>query len=245
MSESDEKPELSEAGVRIVRHQNIESWLPASGSSSLEAISAHIATHLGKVDTVLHEIASSLVHVDVHIVKPSAKFPYIRLVTSGMSDLPMNVPTELDVPKFLELMVTLPPDWKVDPESLKDEKWYWPVRLLKVLARFPHQYTTWLGYGHTIPNEDPPKPYAQNTRLCCALILPSPTVPEKFINLEVFPEKSIYFLAVLPLYADEMRLKLEKGGQVFLEKLVAAGITDLINPDRPAIVRPKKRFGIF
>jgi hypothetical protein len=145
------------------------------------------------------EIAFSIVHIDAYIVKPSTQFPYLRLVTSGMSDLRMNVPEELDVPEFLELMVTLPPEWKVDSESFNDENWYWPVRLLKFLARFPHQYSTWLGYGHTIPNEDPPKPYAPNTRLCCALILPSPTVPEKFISLEISPEKTIYFLAVLPL----------------------------------------------
>jgi hypothetical protein len=245
MSESDEKSELSEAGVPILRHQNIETWLPVSGSSSLEAISAHVVTHLGEVDTVFHEIASSIVHIDVHIVKPSAQFPYIRLVTSGMSDLRMNVPEELDVPKFLELMVTLPPDWKVDSESFKDERWYWPVRLLKFLARFPHQYSTWLGYGHTIPNEDPPKPYALNTRLCCALILPSPTVPEKFLSLEISPEKTIYFLAILPLYADEMQLKLQKGGNDFLAKLAGANVTDLINPQRPSVARPKKRFGIF
>jgi len=186
---------------------------------SLEAISAHIVTHLGEVDTVFHEIASSIVHIDVHIVKPSTQFPYIRLVTSGMSDLRMNVPEELDVPKFLELMVTLPPEWKVDSESFNDENWYWPVRLLKFLVRFPHQYSTWFGYGHTIPNEDPPKPYAPKTRLCCALILPSPTVPEKFISLEISPEKTIYFLAVLPLYAEEMQQKLKEGGNDFLKKL--------------------------
>jgi hypothetical protein len=245
MSESDEKPELSEAGVPILRYQNIETWLPVSGSSSLEAISAHIVTHLGEVDTVFHEIASSIVHIDVHIVKPSKQFPFIRLVTSGMSDLRMNVPEELDVPRFLELMVTLPPEWKVDSESFKDENWYWPVRLLKFLARFPHQYSTWLGYGHTIPNEDPPKPYASNTRLCCALILPSPTVPEKFISLEISPEKTIYFLAVLPLYAEEMQQKLKEGGSDFLKKLSKAKITDLVNPQRPSVARPKKRFGIF
>jgi len=157
----------------------------------------------------------------------------------------MNVPEELDVPKFLELMVTLPPDWKVDSESFKDEGWYWPARLLKVLARFPHQYATWLGYGHTLPNEDPPKPYASGTKLCCAMILPSPTVPEEFISLEISPEKTIYFLSVLPLHAEEMNLKLQKGSQALLKKLEAAKVTDPIVPQRPSLVRPHKRFGLF
>jgi Suppressor of fused protein (SUFU) len=245
MSEADEKPEVSEAGNPILRHKSIESWLPATGDSSLEQISAHIAAHLGEVETVFHEIASDIVHVDVHIAKPSPQSPFYRLVSSGMSDLPMNIPEGLDVPKFLELMVTLPPDWKLDTESLKDERWYWPVRLLKFLARFPHKYNTWLGYGHTIPNEDPPKPYASDTKLRCAMILPSPTVPEKFITLEIGREKTIYFLAVLPLYLEEMQLKLQQGGQAFLEKLAAAQVTDVINPRRPSLAPRRKKFGIF
>ncbi|MFQ8729788.1 MAG: suppressor of fused domain protein [Enterocloster bolteae] len=24
---------------------------------------------------------------------------------------------------------------------------YWPIRLIKYLARFPHEYSTWLGWG--------------------------------------------------------------------------------------------------
>ena len=28
-----------------------------------------------------------------------------------------------------ELAIALPADWKLDQESMKDEKWYWPIRL--------------------------------------------------------------------------------------------------------------------
>ena len=40
-----------------------------------------------------------------------------------------------------------------------------------LLARLPHQYDSFLSYGHTIPTGDPPVPYADDTELCCALIL--------------------------------------------------------------------------
>ena len=33
---------------------------------------------------------------------------------------------------------------------MKDEKWYWPIRLLKSLARLPIASDTWLGFGHTM-----------------------------------------------------------------------------------------------
>ena len=30
---------------------------------------------------------------------------------------------------------------------MKDEKWYWPIRLLKSLARLPINCDSWLGHG--------------------------------------------------------------------------------------------------
>ena len=61
------------------------------------------------------------------------------MLTMGMGAHRMNVPEELAEYKLerAELAIALPPDWKLDEESLKDERWYWPIGLLKVLARLP------------------------------------------------------------------------------------------------------------
>lgn len=57
----------------------------------------------------------------------------------GMGAHRMNVPEELADQKLerAELLIALPPDWKLDHDSLQKEAWYWPVRLLKALARLP------------------------------------------------------------------------------------------------------------
>lgn len=47
-------------------------------------------------------------------------------------------------------MLFLPENWPTSSDAFKDDKYYWPIKLLKQLARFPHEYNTWLGYGHTI-----------------------------------------------------------------------------------------------
>ena len=39
-----------------------------------------------------------------------------------------------------------------NPKDLPYER-FWPIQMLKFLARFPHEYKTWLGWGHTIPNK--------------------------------------------------------------------------------------------
>lgn len=66
----------------------------------------------------------------------------------------MTVP-DPEVPRYAELVISLPPFWPLDEQSWRDERHYWPVRLLKTLGRLPHEYDTWLGVGHTIPNGDP------------------------------------------------------------------------------------------
>ena len=40
--------------------------------------------------------------------------------------------------------------WEKANEIMKDERWYWPIGLLKVLARLPISNDTWLGFGHTM-----------------------------------------------------------------------------------------------
>lgn len=234
---------LSMAGQPIYRHGEPAEWQPPQGEECIEEISSHIEKHLGKVETVFHEILSDTVHVDVHWVKPNENHPFVRLITSGMSDLPMNTPGRLDTPKHIELMVSLPPHWKIDEESFKDESWYWPVRLLKLLARLPHKHNTWLGFGHTIPNGDPSEPYAPNTALCGSIVLPPVSVPEGFHTLPISPEKEITFYSVVPLYAEEMNLKLRKGTNKLLNLFDKKNINDVVNIKRVDVA--KKRFGFL
>ncbi|TWO69822.1 suppressor of fused domain protein [Caenimonas sedimenti] len=234
---------VSPSGNPILRHGEAAQWEAAGGDSSEPRISEHIQAHLGPVDVVFHELVSDAVHIDVHVVRPGPASSFVRLVTSGMSDRPMNVPADAGAPRHLELMVTLPAGWRLTQEDLKDERWYWPIRMLKFLARLPHKYDTWLGFGHTVPNGDPPEPYAPGTGLAGAIILPPITLPEDFQILRVDPAKEIHFMSVIPLYPQEMDLKLRSGTQKLLEKFDKAGFSDLIDPARTNVAR--KRFGFF
>ena len=58
----------------------------------------------------------------------------------------------------------MPPDWPMGQEAWQeDESSFWPVQWLKMMARMPHEYETWLWTGHTVPNQDPPRPYGRGT----------------------------------------------------------------------------------
>jgi len=231
-------------GQETYHHAEMKAWEAPQGEACTEQISAHIERHLGKVKSVFHEIMSDTVHIDVHFVPPSEEFPYVRLVTSGMSDLPMAVPPEDEnSPRHIELIMTLPGDWKLDEESFQDDRWYWPVRLIKYLARMPHKYDTWLGWGHSIPNGDPAQPLAPDTALIGAVILPSVTVAKEFHTLKINDEKTIRFYAVVPLYPEELDLKLRKGTAELMRKFGRANITDIVEPGRTNV--GKKFLGLF
>lgn len=234
---------------RVFRHSEAnrkEFDLAFGDNYNIELISQHIEKYVGPISGVFHELISDQVHIDVHVVPPHSDRPCYSLVTTGMSDLPMVLPDELrehDIPRYMELMINLPPEWKMTKSDFKDENWYWPIRLLKTLARLPHEYDTWLGLGHTMPNGDPAEPFADNTALCGAIILPPVTIDEAFHTLQIDEEKTISFACILPLYEEEMNLKLKRGVEALVEKLSKYEMDDIVDINRKNVA--KKRFGFF
>jgi len=200
--------------------------------SHIRAISEHIEKYVGKPKTVFHEIVSDLVHIDVHVVEPTTKRPFITLITSGMSDKPMSVPEGRENFEFAELTICLPSDWPLSNDAFKYENNYWPIRWLKILAFFPHEHDTWLSYGHTVPNGDPPEPFADNTKFCCFLISLPRWLPKDFVTLKLDDNKTVRFFVLLPLYREEMNLKLRKGTDHLEKLLFKTGTTEVLDITR-------------
>jgi hypothetical protein len=206
-------------------------------SENIDAISAHIEKWVGTPDTVFHELVSDKVHIDVHIVKPSTQRPYYTLVTSGMSDRRMKGPEEHPEFAYSELFLCLPPDWKMSQEEWKDEANYWPIQALKFLARFPHMYETWLWYGHTIPNGDPPEPFNASTRLSAFILYSTFSLPSEFQTLKINDEKTIHFFSAVPLYQEELAFKLRKGAGTLEERFRASCFSEVLDPNRPSCIQ--------
>ncbi len=251
----DEEQERSESGAPIYRYEETppnDFELAIGDEENITAISDHIEANIGPVDSVFHELISDQVHIDVHWVKPSSNFPFHLLVTSGMSDKPMNVPTDMEdfeSYQYTELCILLPKDWKIQgdktamDEVFSDETVYWPIRWLKMIARFPHEYNTWVGWGHTIPNGEFAEPFADNTKLGCMILLPPMHLPESFFELPINDNKTICFYALYPLYPEEMNFKLEKGLDALLDKFQEFDVPHVVDPARVNTCKKKK--GLF
>jgi hypothetical protein len=239
--------ERSPAGNPILRHAPREKpfELATGDGESIDRLSEHYERYVGHVESVFHELVSDLVHIDVHWIPPDEDRPWHTLATTGMSDRPMTVPEGCEELRFAELLIRLPPDWPLTMDAFRDERHYWPVRLLKQLARLPHEYDTWLSFGHSVPNGDPPEPYAPDTKLCCALLLPVLGMDDDFHSLVLDDDRTVRFWAVVPLHADEMQLKLREGTEALLEKFDQAQCGDVLRIDRPSVVGRKRSWWPF
>lgn len=234
--------ERSPGGSQIKRYEaRDQEFVPAAGDPDLiEGLTDHVERYLGREPTVFHELVSDVVHIDVLFAAPTDEFPFHTAMTCGMSERPMAAPDDFPEGRYAELMLRLPPDWPLEGDAFREESAYWPVRLLKTLARAPHEYDTWLWYGHTIPNGDPPEPYAPDTELCGAILLPPALSPDGFDSADV-AGRQIDVIAVIPILADEMDLKLEKGAEELARLFDKVRLTEVVDPGRPTVVRRRRK----
>lgn len=195
----------------------------------IDIIEKHIEHYYGNFEFVFHEKVSPDIHVDICLIPPSEECNWYTLVTMGMGAHLMNVPNQLkeDQLERAELVICLPEYWKLDKEHLKDEKWYWPIRLLKELARFPGENNTWLGWGHTVSYDGP---LSYTTELCASILI-NPPCGNVGGNTCTLPDgEEVNFYQVIPLYGDELEFKLKNGTQKLLDKMNDNIL--LVNPHR-------------
>jgi hypothetical protein len=200
----------------------------------LQRIRSHVERHIGRIDRVFTGDATEGT-ADVLYVQPVNSRPYHTLITAGMSSVAMHVPPDVSAPRRLELMITLPEGWKPDDD--------WAPRLLQHLSKLPRDREGWLGWGHTVPNGNPPQPLAPHTDLCGVIIAPSLLVPVAFYELDIDGER-VAFYSAIPLYREELELHARAGTAALLERLLHNDINDVVHLKRKNVAR-KKRFGLF
>lgn len=197
--------------------------------------------------SVFHELVSDIVHIDVNIIPPDNGRDYYVLWTSGMSDRPMTLPDgdyDKKVYERAELMLFLSKDWKIGEigetgEGMGDAN-YWPVRWLKYLARFPHEYGTWLGVGHTLPNGEDYEPLGEGTEMGGFFFLPVISLGEAYPGVDALICKDgtqINFLWAIPMYEEEIEYKLQEGFDAMMDVFTKVSFPRVLDPKRPNYIK--------
>lgn len=182
----------------------------------MEEVDAYIAKTFGKFDNVFHEIVSPDIHLDVCVIPPTDEEPFYKLVTMGAGAYEMKVPYRWKEYKLerAEYVIYVPKDWNIQGQDMRD---YWPIKVLKDVARLPIRCDTWLSFGHTVQADEEGTPYATNTRFNC-VILDFCENHQGEVRLETSSGKVINFYQVFPLYPEELNLKMENDAEVLINK---------------------------
>ena len=109
----------------------------------------------------------------------------------------------------------------------------WPYQWLRKIGFYPFAEDSWLRDQYAIfPNGDPPEPLAPNTRLSCLMLLEDSSPAGR---LQCDDGRPILFYQVHPLYTEERDLDLERGLFELLTRFDAAGISDVVDVQRPNV----------
>jgi hypothetical protein len=163
----------------------------------------------GASESVYHEILPMLPHVDVYIHAPNKDRPFYTLVTGGMSSTEMTLPKGISREYARSELVFYCREPKPEYQEL-----------LRKLAHFPHDNSTWLSFGHTMPNGNPPKPIFGNPSLNTFLFMPSIVAPDselgERLSLDGDPVNLVW---VVLISTAECNYKLEHGMDAFYDLL--------------------------
>lgn len=197
----------------------------------LDLYEKYIEEQFGDYNEVFHEIVSPDIHLDIIIIPPTESNNYYKLITMGMGAYKMNVPKEFKQYQLerAELVLYLPPTWNIKSNREED---YWPIRQLKVLARLPIQYDTWLGYGHTVSSDQENSFYASNTKFCSMMLLNALNKDYDRLDFKMETKGKINFYQLFPLYKEELNLKQSSDVNTLLDLFDDEDIVPIVNIDR-------------
>ena len=185
----------------------------------MDKVSDYIELQYGAYETIGHEMVSPDIHCDIVMVPPTKEQPYYKLVTMGAGAYKMKIPKGLSgVCDRAEYVVYLPKDW--DLESDKEE-YYWPIRMLKTIARLPINEDGWLYISHSVNLTKDGSPVAENTKFNSCMLLPSVGKDGQFVEplkMGLFGKK-IAFYQIYPLYQEELEYKLEHSFDELIERI--------------------------
>lgn len=209
-----------------------QSGLIHYSEAELDVLERFVADTFGPCDRVLHEVASEDIHVDIYLADTRETESCWTLVTLGMGARPMRVPPKPELRDFAraDLVMCLPPDWKLEEKS---QEWFWPMTMLKMMAHLPIDADTWLGAGHTVDFEGP---LAKSAEFSAAMVLDmAPADQDGGLQCVLPGGEKVNFYQVFPLYADERDFCETYSTGEFVCR-TANQLDPVVNPARPSLL---------
>jgi hypothetical protein len=171
---------------------------------------------------------TELPRIDVHIyAPPDEERNWYTLVTSGMSDTPMNVPDGGSGATRAELILYV---WEPTDHLVKRLRW---------LARTTQG--RWVHFGTTMNNGNPPQPIFPDSKLTCFLFLPTYVEPDATLEQRLsIGGEGVKFLWVVPTTSKECVFIVHDGPEAFIELMTQAENCIVLDEQRHSYLRFRK-----
>lgn len=167
------------------------------------------------------------------------KSPVTVLVTNGLSNYKMPVPDVMKGYEFNELYFCLPSYWEW--EDTENPKMNWVFDWIQRLAAYVQEKQTWFGHGHTMPCGKEAKALSETMKQNHFFLSNPIYLEEALVPIEK-GDKTIHFLAIIPVFKDEFEYKQARGTFKFMQKLANKGITEKLDDYRGSVLRGKWSF---
>ena len=160
-------------------------------------------------------------------------------MTTGLSDFEMKVHEKHAGEEWKELYILIPSYWDLADEA--DVNMNWVFDWLTKLKNYVITNETWLGHGHTLPTGKEMQQISPNMRQNHFMLSDPIELAEELAPIQV-GDKSIGFLALIPIFADEMDYKQGKGTAKLFAKFALQNITEKLDNYRSTVLKTRWNF---
>ena len=173
------------------------------------------------------------------LITPKNKNGNKILIATGLSEFQMNVHEKHIGEEFNELYFYLPSYW--DLNDTENTSMNWVFIWLEKLKKHVISKNSWFGNGHTIATGKSLVPLSDKM-LQNHFILAHPMELSKELASIKLEDKTIHFLAVIPIFEDEMDYKQGKGTAKLFKKFEQANVTEKLDEFRKTVLRTRWNF---
>lgn len=189
-------------------------------------------------DHRVHEIPVKEGEVPLLLLDLELNSPVSVLVTNGLRTYTMPVPDRWKGREHVELYFCLPSYWEWD--DLEDPQRNWVYYWIQRLAKYVVEKETWFGPGHTMPCGAEMKPLSATMKQN-HFMLSEPILLEREMESIKVDGEEVYFLAIIPIFPDELDYKLGKGTLKLTRKFIQKGVSEKLDDFRSTVLKSKWR----
>lgn len=177
-------------------------------------------------------------YIDLLKIEVEKKFPLTIISTNGLSEYDMPVPERYKGREHTELLFCLPGYWDLNQKD--NPNMMWPLTIIQKLAKNVLENETWYGPGHTIANGNPSEPLSKTMKQEHLLLADPIVLEDLFTPIEV-EDKTIHFLAIIPIFDKEYERKKHRGYPKWIKKFRSRNGTEILDDFRQSIYKSRWR----